>query len=185
MELSAIPVTLVVAVARNGVIGREGQLPWRLPSDLKRFKALTLGKPVVMGRKTFQSIGRPLPGRPNLVITRDPAFDAPGIQVFSGLDPALAAARAIAAGAGQGAGASEVCVIGGGEIYAQALPLASRIYLTRVDLAPDGDAVFPDLDPAVWVEVAREDVAAGPGDDGSFSLLTLERARASIPPVSG
>lgn len=173
MDLAAIPVTLVVAAARNGVIGRGGALPWRLPSDLNRFKALTLGKPVVMGRKTFQSIGRPLPGRPNLVITRDAGFDAPGIRVFSGLDPALAAARAMAAEAG----VPEVCVIGGAEIYAQALPLAARIQLTRVDLAPDGDAVFPEPDPAVWVEVAREDVAAGPGDDCGFSLVTLERSQ--------
>lgn len=172
MDLAAIPVTLVVAAARNGVIGRGGALPWRLPSDLKRFKALTLGKPVVMGRKTFQSIGRPLPGRPNLVITRDVAFDAPGIRVFPGLDPALAAARAMAAQAQ----ISEVCVIGGADVYAQALPLAARIHLTRVDLAPDGDAYFPEPDPAVWIEVAREDVAAGPGDDCGFSLITLERA---------
>ncbi len=174
MDMASIPVTLVVAAARNGVIGRGGALPWRLPSDLKRFKALTLGKPVLMGRKTFQSIGRPLPGRPNLVISRDVGFDAPGIRVFSGLDSALAAAQAMAAEAGVG----EVCVIGGAEIYAQALPLAGRIHLTRVDLAPEGDAVFPEPDPAVWVEVAREDVPAGAGDDCGFSLVTLERAGA-------
>lgn len=162
---------LVVAAARNGVIGRDGALPWRLPSDLKRFRALTLGRPVVMGRRTYQSIGRALPGRPNLVITRDTGFAAPGVRVFSGLDPALAAARAIALATG----APEVCVIGGADIYAQTLPLAGRVHLTEVDLAPEGDAHFCLPDPDSWHETAREVVAAGPGDACGFTVRRLDR----------
>jgi dihydrofolate reductase len=169
-----IPVSLVVAMGRNRVIGRGGGLPWRLPSDLARFKALTLGKPVVMGRKTFQSIGRPLPGRANIVITRDPQVLAPGCRVVSGLDPALGAGRQIA----RETGAEEVCVIGGAEIYAQALPLAHILHLTEVDAAPDGDAWFAPLDPAQWQEVARETVAPGPRDDCGFTVRRLERVKA-------
>jgi dihydrofolate reductase len=172
-----IPVSLVVAMGLNRVIGREGQLPWRLPSDLARFKEQTLGKPVVMGRKTYQSIGRPLPGRANIVITRDPQFLAPGCRVVSGLDPALAAARQIARETGVG----EICVIGGAQIYRQALPLADLIRLTQVHAAPDGDAVFPDLVADDWRTVWEIDLplaelqASGARDDHGFTALLLER----------
>ncbi|WP_419911058.1 dihydrofolate reductase [Hoeflea sp.] len=157
---SDVEITLVVAVARNGVIGREGVMPWRLSTDLKRFKAITLGKPVVMGRKTYQSIGKALPGRHNIVVTRDPAFHADDAAVISSLDAALESARKQAAADGQ----SEICVIGGGEIYRQTLPLAHNIHYTRVECEPQGDTLFPELDPQVWSVCAEETVPAGEKD---------------------
>ena len=164
--------TLVVAVAKNGVIGREGALPWRLSSDMKRFKAATMGKPVLMGRKTWDSLPRkPLPGRQNLVLTRDANFKADGAWVFTDLPAMLAAARAMA----KAAGADETCVIGGAQLYNAVLPEAGRIVLTEVNLTPDGDAHL-DLDLSHWREVSREDVAAGPNDDADFAVRILERA---------
>lgn len=166
-----VPLALIVARADNGVIGREGGLPWHLSGDLKFFKAQTLGKPVVMGRKTFQSIGRPLPGRPNLVITRDAAFQAEGIEVFSDTAAALARAQALAAESGAG----EVMIIGGGQIYRETLPLAGRVYLTEVHASPQGDTVFPALDPAEWQEVRRDPPVSGGEDQPQFSIVVLER----------
>lgn len=163
--------TLVVAIARNGVIGRDGRVPWRLPSDMKRFVARTMGKPVLMGRKTWESLQRqPLPGRQNLVLTRDPNFRAVGAWVFSDLATMLAAARAMA-GVSH---AEEICIIGGAQLFAATLPLADRIVLTEVDLTPEGDTRLS-LDLDGWREVAREDVAAGPDDDAAFSVRVLER----------
>lgn len=163
--------TLVVAVAKNGVIGRGGDLPWRLSSDMKRFKAATMGKPVLMGRKTWDSLPRkPLPGRPNLVLTRDANFKADGAWVYTDLAAMLAAARAMA----QAAGVGEACVIGGAQLYNAVLPGADRIVLTEVNLAPQGDARL-DLDLSQWREVSREDVAAGPNDDADFAVWVLER----------
>ena len=160
-------ISLVLAVSRNGVIGRDGGLPWHISSDLKRFKAITLGKPVIMGRKTWESLPRkPLPGRKNIVITRSGGFVAEGAEVARDVDRALALA----------AGAAEICVIGGGEIYRLLLPHAGRIYLTEVDLDVVGDTSFPALDPAQWHEVSREVVAAGPTDSAGFVLRVLERA---------
>jgi dihydrofolate reductase len=167
----ALPIALIVARADNGVIGREGGLPWHLSGDLKFFKAQTLGKPVVMGRKTYQSIGRPLPGRPNLVVTRDAAFRAEGVEVFADLAAALARAQALAAQSG----AAEVMVIGGGQIYAEALPRAARVYLTEVHARPAGDTVFPDLDPAQWTEVRRDAPVSGGEDQPDYSVVVLER----------
>jgi dihydrofolate reductase len=157
-------VSLVAAVAANGVIGRDGDLPWRIPADLRHFKAVTMGKPVIMGRRTWQSIGRPLPGRRNIVISRDPAFAAAGAEVVASLEAALAAA----------ADANEAMVIGGGEVYAAALPRADRLYLTEVHLAVDGDVHFPKIDRAAWRETAREDHPAADGNP-AFSFVTLER----------
>lgn len=168
---AGVPVALIVARADNGVIGREGGLPWHLSGDLKFFKAQTLGKPVVMGRKTFQSIGRPLPGRPNLLVSRDPGFRPEGTEVFAALGGALARAQDLAADGG----ATEVMVIGGGQIYAEALPLASRIYLTEVHAAPDGDTRFPGLDPAQWREVRRDPPASGGDGQPDYSIVVLER----------
>lgn len=148
-------IILVVAAAENGVIGRDNGLPWHIPGDLKRFKTLTVGKPVVMGRKTFDSIGKPLPGRHNIVLTRTPDWSAAGVTVVANLAEAIAAA-----GLNPQARAEQIMIIGGAEIYAQALPIATRIELTRVHLAPDGDALFPPLDPAIWAETARTAVAA-------------------------
>ncbi|MBI3566256.1 MAG: dihydrofolate reductase [Elusimicrobia bacterium] len=144
-------ISLVVAMARNRVIGAAGKLPWHLPEDLKRFKAVTTGHPIVMGRKTFDSIGRPLPGRTNVVVTRDASRVFPGCVVASSLDDALAKASAPGV-----PGSEEVCVIGGGEIYRQALPRAGRIYLTRIDREVAGDAFFPEFDEAAFEVVSRE-----------------------------
>jgi dihydrofolate reductase len=137
---------LIVAVAENGVIGLNGKMPWQLPGELKYFRARTIGKPVIMGRKTFQSLGKPLPGRENIVVTRDAAFAVAGAEMVASVAAGIARAREIAAKTG----AEEVMVIGGGEIYAQAMPLVRRVYLTRVALRPDGDAYFADLAPDTW-----------------------------------
>lgn len=138
--------SLIVAVASNGVIGVDGQLPWRLPDDLKRFKALTMGHTLVMGRKTHESIGRLLPGRRTIIVSRNPAYRVEGATVVDSVEAAIQAA----------AGETEVFVVGGGEIYALALPMADRLLVTEVDLAPEGDAFFPAVDRAHWSETARE-----------------------------
>ena len=157
-------ISLIVAVAENGVIGRNGDLPWRIPADLKFFKETTMGKPIVMGRKTWQSIGRPLPGRDNIVVTRDKDFSAPGATVVVGLDAAITAAG----------DASEVMIIGGAQIYAEALSRAARVYLTEVHASPAGDIHLPAFAARDWREVAREDHEAE-GDLPGFSFVTLER----------
>jgi dihydrofolate reductase len=163
--------TLVVAVAKNGVIGRDGDLPWRLSSDMKRFKAATMGKPVLMGRKTWDSLPRkPLPGRQNLILTRDANFQAADAWVYTDLAAMLAAARAMALESG----AEEACVIGGAQLYNAVLPQADRIILTEVNLTPQGDAHLK-LDLTSWREVSREDLAAGPNDDADFVVRVLER----------
>lgn len=156
---------LIVAVADNGVIGQHNDLPWRLPEDLKRFKALTMGKPIIMGRKTFDSIGRPLPGRVNIVISRQSDLALPGCIVASSLSAALVAAGAV----------EEAVVIGGAEIYRQALPQAQRIYLTQVHAAVAGDTVFPPLDAARWRSIAREDYPADERHVHAYSFVILER----------
>jgi dihydrofolate reductase len=163
-------ILLVAAVAENGVIGRKGGLPWRLKSDLQHFRAITLGKPVVMGRKTWESIGRPLPGRTNIVATRDRAFTARG-AVVADLAAALEVARADALRRNVDA----IAVIGGGDIYAQVFALATRLEITRVHARPDGETVFPPLDPAQWRETARRGFPAGPDDETSFDVLTFVR----------
>ncbi len=162
-------VSLIAAVARNGVIGRDNAMPWRLPSDLKRFKAITTGHPVVMGRKTFQAIGRPLPGRANIVVSRQ-GFAAPGAEVVADLAAALAKA-----GETEGEG-GEIFVIGGAEIYRQAIAAADRLYITEVDTQPDGDARFPAIDPASWHETAREKVKQAEGDSAPSCLVIYERS---------
>ncbi len=162
-------ITLVVARATNGVIGRDGGLPWHLSEDLKHFKRLTIGKPVIMGRKTFESIGKPLPGRHNIVVTRQPDWRANGVTPAPNLAEAV-----VAAGLDPRTRAPEIMVIGGGEIYAQALPLAGRIQLTEVHAEVAGDTRFPALDPAQWRETARVDHAAADGQP-AFSFVTLER----------
>lgn len=166
-------VSIIVAAAENGVIGRGGELPWRIPSDLKTFRRLTLGKPVIMGRKTFASLGKPLPGRDNIVVTRDPAFAADGVQVAASLDAALALAGRLAAERGAG----EVMVIGGGQIYAEALARADRIYLSRVHATPAGDAHFPLLCEGDWQVVERQPLAPDPRDEHAVTLIVYERRR--------
>ena len=170
--MSAPLVSLVVARARNGVIGRGGALPWRLKSDMALFKAITLGKPVVMGRKTWDSLPRnPLPGRLNLVLSRDGSFEPQGALVCEQLSEALEIAREQAAEDGM----DEVCVIGGVAIFALALPKARRIYLTEVEAEVQGDAVLPPFDESGWREVRRESHPAGEGDEYPFVLRVLER----------
>lgn len=162
-------IAFVVAVARNGVIGVKGDLPWRVSSDLKRFKQITMGKPVIMGRKTWESLPRrPLPGRLNIVITRHRDYAAPGAAVVASIEEALIAARV--------ANPEEICVIGGSEIFRAFLPQADRLYLTEVDLAPDGDAIFPPLDVTEWQETAREVHPRAEGDDAGFVLRVLDRS---------
>ena len=156
-------IALVAALARNRVIGADNRLPWHLSEDLQRFKALTLGHPVVMGRRTFESIGRPLPGRRNLVVSRDAAFSAGGSEAFGSLSAALAACGA----------AETVFVIGGAQIYALALPLARRLHLTEIDADFAGDAYFPEFDRGEWIESSRERRHAGAGFD--FAFVTYER----------
>ena len=159
-------IALVVAVARNGVIGRDGGLPWHLSSDLKRFKDITMGKPVIMGRKTWESLPKkPLPGRPNIVITRQKDFAAEGATVAATPEAALAEAGPV----------DEVAIIGGGEIYRMFMPLAHRLYLTEVDLDAGGDTHFPEINPRHWREVAREEHPQGPKDSAPFTLRILDR----------
>ena len=165
---SNLDITLVVARARNGVIGKDNAMPWHLPTDLKRFKAITVGKPVVMGRKTFESIGKPLPGRHNIVLTRQADWTADGVTVVPNLAEAVAAAGLDPRSRGN------VMIIGGAEVYALALPVATRIELTEVDAAPEGDTFLPAFDPTRWREVARETHAAD-GDRPGFAFVTLER----------
>jgi len=155
-------VALYAAVAENGVIGRDGGLPWRLSSDLRRFKADTMGKPVIMGRKTWQGLGKPLPGRLNIVVTREASLRAGGAEVVGSLDQAVALARTKAR-CMPGA-PDEICVIGGGEIYRQALSIADRLHITHVLAAPPGDTRFPEIDPQIWQVLAREPHPAGEKD---------------------
>lgn len=164
---------LIAAVARNGVIGGDGAMPWRLRDDLKRFKSLTMGKPMIMGRKTFQSIGKALPGRDNIVMTRDPGFIAPGVFVVRSLRAGLSLGRHLA----EIREADEISIIGGGEIYAQTMPRADRIYLTRVDAEPPGDAHFPELDTHVWREEKTGETPADADNQFACEYFILTRQR--------
>ena len=166
-------VVLVAAVAENGVIGSSGAMPWRLKSDMQRFKALTTGKPVVMGRKTFASIGRPLPGRTNIVVTRDASFRAAGAVVTT----SFADARAVAIGDALRRSADEIAVIGGAEIYAQWMACADRLEITEVHARPEGDTYFAAIDAADWEEAARVRNPAGSDDSAAFSYVTYRRRK--------
>jgi dihydrofolate reductase len=167
-----VRIALIAAVADNGVIGAGGAMPWRLATDMKRFRALTMGKPVIMGRKTFASIGKPLAGRTNIVVTRQPGFAVEGVTAAASLEAALAEGVRTA----EKTGAGEALVIGGGEIYALALPHADRLYVTHVHVRPAGDTRFPAIEPALWRAVAREDVPAGEKDSASTTFVTYERS---------
>ena len=165
-------IVLIAAVAENGVIGQGGTMPWRLKSDMQHFRALTMGKPVVMGRKTWLSLSvKPLPGRTNIVVTRDVTFTAPGALVAGSLGVALEAARGDALRRG-----TDVMVIGGAEIYRQAMPLAGRLEITRIRMQPEGDTAFPPIDPAVWREASREPHPAGERDDAAFDFVSYVKA---------
>lgn len=164
-------IALIVAASENNIIGVNNQLPWHLPGDLKYFKAMTLGKPVIMGRKTFESIGKPLPGRDNIVISRQTDYPSEGIKLVASLGDAITLGESI----NRVNGTEEVMIIGGAQIYAEALALADRIYLTRVLAKIEGDAYFPELEAGAWHEVAREEVAAKAPNPFAFSYIVLER----------
>jgi len=160
--------SLIAAVARNGVIGRDGRIPWHLPGDLPRFKRITMGHPVIMGRKTWESLGRPLPGRRNIVLSRSPGLKLDGAEVFASLGDALAAC----------ADAAEVFVIGGTGAYREALPRADRLLLTEIDADIEGDACFPAFDRRKWRETAREIQPANPDNPLPFAYVDYERVAA-------
>jgi dihydrofolate reductase len=166
-----VAVAIIAAVAENGVIGSGNLIPWRLPGDFAHFKRMTLGKPLIMGRKTFESIGRPLPGRTNIVVTRQEGYQPPGVLVISSLEAALDHAQAIA----KADRANEVMIGGGAEIYRQALPVADRMYLTQVMLEPAGDTFFPTIDFEQWKPGGEVNVAAHPQDTAAFRVRVYRR----------
>lgn len=166
---------LIAAMSENGIIGRDGGLPWRLKSDMRHFRSLTMGKPVVMGRKTYLSIGRPLPGRTSIVASRDPQFAARGVLVAGSLERALQAAH----GDMLRRGTDEIAVIGGGDLFTQTLPLADRLEITVVHTKSSGEVVFPPIDPARWHEVSRREQPAGPDDAADMTFITY------LPAASG
>jgi dihydrofolate reductase len=167
-----IEVVLIAAVAENGVIGRDNTMPWRLKSDLQRFRTLTVGKPIVMGRRTYQSLGRPLPQRTNIVVSRDRLFSAAGVIVANTVENALQVGR----GEALRRGVHKVMVVGGSHIYAALMPLATELHITHVHLAPEGDTFFPAIDPDVWHEVERGEPAPGCADSARFTWITYRRA---------
>jgi len=168
--------SLIVAKAANGCIGRDNKLPWYLPGDLKYFKQATFGKPIIMGRKTWDSIGRPLPGRMNVVISRNPAWEAPaGTVAAASLNDALVRAEAQA----ELEGGDEVMIIGGGQIYAEALPMVDRMYITQVHAEVDGDAYFPEVNWDDWEEIGREDFSASDHNPYDYSFVVYQRSRSA------
>lgn len=164
-------ISIIVAVADNGVIGREGEMPWRLSTDLKRFKAVTFGHPVIMGRKTYQSIGKALPGRTNIVLTRSADFRPDDAVSAATIDEAFSRAMATPTGGDT----HEVFIIGGGELYALAMPHAQRLHVTHVDLSPEGDTHFPPIDPDEWQPVSQEDIPAGERDSAPSRYVIYDR----------
>ena len=166
-------ISFVVAVAQNGVIGRDNGLPWRLSSDMKRFKAITMGKPLIMGRKTFESIGRVLDGRDVIVVTRQSNFAPVGVFVAASLEAALKLAEERAAARGS----DEICIGGGGEIYAAAMPLADHLNVTHVAAQPGGDTLFPEISSAEWTVVSREPLPQSEGDTATAEHIVYARRR--------
>ena len=163
--------SLIVAFTENGVIGKDNDLPWRLAGDLRRFKEITLGKPIVMGRKTFESIGHPLTGRTNIVMTRAPGYSAPGITPVCDFTNAVALGKIAAAKTD----ADEIMVIGGASIYSEALLLVDRLYITEVHCEIEGDATFPKINPAEWIEISRNHCAAEPNETCDYSFVVYDR----------
>ena len=167
----SVAVAIIAAIAENGVIGSGNHIPWRLPGDFAHFKRMTMGKPLIMGRKTFESIGKPLPGRTNIVVTRQADYQPDGVTVFHNLAAALDHAQAIAAADG----ADEVMIGCGGEIYREAMPLAERLYVTHVAVSPDGDARFPAIDPKQWEVEAELEVLRTERDSADFTVKVYRR----------
>lgn len=171
--MSDIEIAVIAAVADNGVIGHLGRMPWRLKGDLKHFRRVTMGKPVIMGRKTFESIGKPLDGRPNIVVSRNLALEHDNVQVAYNLVEAVRLAEIEA----HKAGVHEICVIGGGEIYAEMIQRAHRLYVTHVHGEPEGDTHFPGIDDAIWRETGREEMDREDGDSYDATFVAYERRR--------
>lgn len=167
----SVRIAFAVAIAENGIIGAGGDLPWRLPTDLKRFRKTTMAKPIIMGRKTYASIGKPLDGRDNIVVTRDRSFSVPGVHVALTIPDALALGRQLAAQRG----VDEVVIIGGAEIFRATLAQADRIYLTLVRGGPAGDTHLDAFDPTIWAEIAREPMVQSPGDQYPADFIVLDR----------
>lgn len=166
-------ISMIAAVAKNGVIGRDNDLPWHMSTDLKRFKAMTMGKPLVIGRKNLESFPRLLPGRPHVVITRDRAYEREGVHVVHSFDEAISKASVLAAEAG----ANEICIAGGGEIYRLGMPVADVLHITHVEADIHGDTVFPEIDPAVWQSQEAGRMEAGEKDDYSDRFVTYTRRK--------
>lgn len=162
---------MIAGVAENGVIGSDQAIPWRVPSDMAFFKQTTMGKPIVMGRKQYETVGKPLPGRSNIVITRRQGYQAEGVLVFHDIDAALEKAREIA----QADGVDEIMIIGGGELYAQLMDRADRLYITHIDLSPAGDVLFPAIEPEQWAVVDLPEVTPSPRDEASYRVKVYER----------
>lgn len=171
--MNAVPVALVLAVAENGVIGAKGGLPWRIKADLRKFRTITMGKPMIMGRKTFQSIGRVLDGRDNIVVTRQPDFAPDGVLVAASIGAALAVAARCAAERG----VDEIAVIGGGDIFDATMPIADRLHVTHVEGAPEGDVFLAPIDPADWSEASREKLPFSAGDTAAGAYVIYQRRR--------
>ncbi len=170
-RLAPARLALIVAMGENRVIGLDGEIPWRLPSDLKHFRALTMGRPMIMGRKTFDSIGRLLDGRDTVIVTRQSGFAAAGAHVSHSVQSAIMLARELSVARQS----DEFMGVGGAAIYAELLEQAECIYLTQLHAAPQGDTYFPEFNAGGWRETARKNHAAGPGDEFDFSFITLER----------
>ena len=166
-----VAVAMIAAVAANGVIGREGGIPWKIPSDMAFFKRTTIGKPIVMGRKQFESVGRPLPGRTNIVVTRQSGFQPDGVIVIDDLEAALGHAKTIA----ETDGVDEAMIIGGGQIYAQGMRFADRLYISHIDLQPQGDVRFPAIDPGAWMVVDEPAVVPSERDEAVYRIAIYAR----------
>lgn len=169
-----VRIAMIAGVAENGVIGSEQTIPWRVPSDMAFFKQTTMGKPIVMGRKQFETVGRPLPGRANIVVTRQKDYHPEGVMVVHSVDAAIDEARSIA----EADGVDEIMIIGGGELYAQLMARADRLYISHIDLAPAGDVLFPAIAPEQWVVVDLPEVAPSPRDEASYRVKVYERRKA-------
>ena len=169
-----VRIAMIAGVAENGVIGSEQTIPWRVPSDMAFFKQTTMGKPIVMGRKQFETVGRPLPGRANIVVTRQKDYHPEGVMVVHSVDAAIAEARRIA----EADGVDEIMIIGGGELYAQLMARADRLYISHIDLAPAGDVLFPAIAPEQWVVVDLPEVTPSPRDEASYRVKVYERRKA-------
>nr|AIA16719.1 Dihydrofolate reductase [uncultured bacterium] len=169
----SVKIAMIAGVAENGVIGNDQTIPWRIPSDMGFFKRTTLGKPIIMGRKQYETVGKPLPGRTNIVVTRQESYQPEGVLVFGSIDAALDKAREIA----ESDGVDEIMIIGGGQLYAQLIDRADRLYISHVDLAPAGDVRFPEIAPEDWAVVDLPEVEPSPKDEASYRVKVYERRK--------